>query len=83
MSWRSAFEAQWTIFLAVVEAKLRREIHARGRVSVAGANAMLAGPDCPSLGEPPHTSLVQIGTPLRGLGAEMRGAAFQLRIGVA
>ena len=42
MSWRTAFEAQWSVFLAVVEARLRRELVARGRVRAADANAILA-----------------------------------------
>jgi hypothetical protein len=75
MSWRSAFEVQWSIFLAVARA--------RARACSLVQESSLASPDCPALGEPPHLSLAQIGTPLRGLGSEMRGAALHPRIGVA
>lgn len=43
----------------------------------------LADPDSRAFCEPPPPSLVLIGTPLRGLGSEMRGAALPLRLDVA
>jgi hypothetical protein len=75
MSWRSAFEAQWSTILAV--ARLR----ACTRLLV--QESPLAGPDGTAIGEPPHLSLVLIGTPLRGLGAELRGATLHPRVDVA
>lgn len=42
MSWRTAFEAQWSTFLDTVEARLRRELVVRGRLGAADANAILA-----------------------------------------
>jgi len=82
MSWRSAFEAQWSIFLAVVEAKLRREIVARGHVSAAGANAILAA-DVATWTRGGHYNAAWLGTLARQspeLGASFRRALEEVRL---